>query len=240
MTPTDPNPYSRLDPRVKLLMLAAAGLCAFLTRTLAAQLAALVVALLVALVARQRRTVIHVLIATVPLIAFLVWSGNGGRSMWIYYVRFLAFFVVKFTPPAIFFILLSRLENLSSVIHGLERMRVPRQVTLPLSVAIRFVPSLRYEYASIRDAMRLRGIEPTARRFYAHPAQTAEITIVPLLMRTLKIAEELSISAMTRGIELKGRKEFYASIEWRGLDTIVAVVTILTGALVLLLDLLPV
>ncbi|AGC46612.1 transmembrane component of energizing module of ECF transporter [Myxococcus stipitatus DSM 14675] len=238
MSAGEANVYAGLDARLKLFQLFLVSLCAFVTKTLTAQILLLEVVLVLGLVAGQRQTVARFLWMAVPLVLYVVFGGGGtGTSMWVFFLRFLAFAVLKFSSPALLVLYLVRLEDLSAVIQALERLRFPRQVTLPLAVAIRFVPSLQYEYASIRDAMRLRGVAPTLRRFYAYPAQTLELTVIPLLMRAVRISEELSISALTRGMEREGDKSWYQPLVWTRTDTVGFIATALVGVLLFAVDL---
>jgi energy-coupling factor transport system permease protein len=237
MSVQSPNVYARMDARLKLLQLVVVGLCAFLTRTITAQVLLLEMILVLGLAARQQQTVARFLWLAVPLVLYVVFGKiDINTSMFVFVGRFLAFAVLKFSSPVLLLLYLVRLEDLSAVIQALERLRFPRHITLPLAVAIRFVPSLQFEYASIRDAMRLRGVAPSLRRFYAYPAATLELTVIPLLMRAVRISEELSISALTRGMEIEGAKSWYQPLVWTGRDTLGLVVTVLAGTLIFATD----
>ena len=60
----------------------------------------------------------------------------------------------------------------------------------------RFFPTVREEYGAIGDAMRMRGI-----RFGGGKAGAMlEYRLVPLMMSCVKIGEELSAAALTRGL----------------------------------------
>lgn len=74
---------------------------------------------------------------------------------------------------------------------ALRRWHVPQGLIIPLSVAFRYFPSIREEFAHIRDAMRLRDIRGMER---------LECIVVPLMISATANAEELS-AAVTRGIE---------------------------------------
>ena len=68
----------------------------------------------------------------------------------------------------------------------MDRIHVPQKVVIPLSVVFRFFPTVKEEYVSIRDAMKMRGII-TVRS----PMKMLEYRIVPLMMSVAKIGEEL-------------------------------------------------
>lgn len=83
----------------------------------------------------------------------------------------------------------------SEFVAAMERIHVPQKVVIPLSVVFRFFPTVKEEYISIRDAMKMRGIT-TVRS----PMKMLEYRIVPLMMSVAKIGEELSAAALTRGL----------------------------------------
>ena len=80
-------------------------------------------------------------------------------------------------------------------------MHIGRQITIPLSVLFRFIPTMQEESAAIKDAMRMRDVSPSLGGFLSHPGMTVECIYVPLMMMASKAADELSIASVTRGIE---------------------------------------
>ena len=51
--------------------------------------------------------------------------------------------------------------HVNEFMSALSRMRVPRQVTIPLAVMLRYVPAIREDWRFIKDAMRMRGVSPS-------------------------------------------------------------------------------
>ncbi|KIZ16438.1 energy-coupling factor transporter transmembrane component T [Streptomyces natalensis] len=87
----------------------------------------------------------------------------------------------------------------SELTGGLNRMRVPRFVIIPLAVMLRFSATVREDAAAITDAMRLRGlVSPAA--VIRHPLRTVEYLVVPLLAASVRSGEDLAASAMCRGL----------------------------------------
>lgn len=78
------------------------------------------------------------------------------------------------------------------VAAALQRLRMPSFILIPLTVTMRYFPTLKDEASHIRDAMRLRDI-PVMERL--------ECLVVPLVMSATNTADELSRSATCRGIE---------------------------------------
>ena len=85
--------------------------------------------------------------------------------------------------------------TVSEFVAAMERMHVPEKIVIPMSVVFRFFPTVKEEYAAIRDAMKMRGIT-TLRS----PMKMLEYRVVPLMMSIAKIGEELSAAALTRGL----------------------------------------
>ena len=67
-----------------------------------------------------------------------------------------------------------------------------------MSVMFRFFPTVAEESRSINDAMRMRGVG--LRSIGDNPTVLLEYRLVPLLMAVVKIGDELSASALTRGL----------------------------------------
>ncbi|NTV63423.1 MAG: energy-coupling factor transporter transmembrane protein EcfT, partial [Oscillochloris sp.] len=65
---------------------------------------------------------------------------------------------------------------------------------------------------------RLRGVSLTVFGFLRQPRLTLECALVPLLMRSLRIADELAASAATRGIEHPGERSSLRPLRLRVAD----------------------
>ena len=57
--------------------------------------------------------------------------------------------------------------------------------------------------------MKIRGFLKSVGNVLKHPMDTLEYAIVPMVFRSLKIADELAASAIVRGIESPYKKESY-------------------------------
>lgn len=86
--------------------------------------------------------------------------------------------------------------TVSEFVAAMERMHMPEQITIPLSVMFRFFPTVAEEATDISDAMKMRGISFGGN----HPGKILEYRMVPLMTCSVKIGEELSAAALTRGL----------------------------------------
>lgn len=104
-------------------------------------------------------------------------------------------------PPVIMATFVINSSKTSDIIGALDKHKVPRAITIPLTIVIRFIPTIFNEYKNIKDSMALRGINSNILSFVTSPIRSMEYLIVPLVIRSIKISEDLTISALTRGIE---------------------------------------
>lgn len=82
---------------------------------------------------------------------------------------------------------------------GLRAWRAPRPIAVTLAVMLRFFPVVNAEAAAVLDAMRLRGLAG-ATGILRHPILTLERFTVPMIAASLRASEDLSASAILRGL----------------------------------------
>ena len=100
-------------------------------------------------------------------------------------------------------------------------MHIGRQITIPLSVLFRFIPTMQEESAAIKDAMRMREVQFGTKKFWQNPAALIEYRFIPLMISVVKIGDDLSAAALTRGLitrsgaPISQRSVLLAGICWR-------------------------
>lgn len=102
----------------------------------------------------------------------------------------------------------------------LSKMKLPRTLVLSLSILLRFMPTLREEFRHIKNARKSRGIASSVVQTLAHPLLSLECTLIPLLIRTCKIADELAASASVRGAKIEGERSSWYEVSMRTKDWI--------------------
>ena len=223
----------RLDPRTKLFLLLACALAVLLSPShwyelgLMAAVATLTAALgrpgIATLLAAGYATLIGVSVLAQPL------------DLGIFTTTVVSFLVMlrKVLPCALLGAGVVATTHVNELMAAFSRMRVPRAVTIPLAVMMRYLPAIREDWQHLRDAMRMRGISLGPSGFLRHPALTAECLYVPLMMSASILADELSMAAVARGIENPAHRTCYTHIELRAID----VVLMTAGALAVLVAL---
>ncbi len=79
------------------------------------------------------------------------------------------------------------------------KINMPDFIIIPLSVMFRFFFSISYDYKEIRKAMKLQNLG--LKSLFKEPLRTLEYTVVPLAMCSVRAADDVSISAMSRGLK---------------------------------------
>ncbi|OJF97534.1 energy-coupling factor transporter transmembrane component T family protein [Pararhizobium antarcticum] len=184
----------RLSPRVKLAGLMLASILLFLTRSPLALGTALALAIyLYAMLPLGFKVSLHRLrpvlwtIAVVALFSFLVQSAEEATValLRLSVLMLLAASVTATTTVSAF------IEVATEAARPLERMGLVNaaDIGLAIGLVIRFVPDITGHYQSVRDAHLARGIK-------LRPLTV----VVPLIILTLKSADEVAGAIDARGI----------------------------------------
>lgn len=106
----------------------------------------------------------------------------------------------------------------SRTLTALREMHLPERFIMIVAVVFRFFPVLSGDMKLLRQSIRTRGAFATLwQKLKAFPSYI-EILTVPMALRVIRIAETLSASAETRGIDLKRRKSNYLSLDFSAWD----------------------
>ena len=108
----------------------------------------------------------------------------------------------------------------SRTLAALRNMHLPERFIMIVAVIFRFFPVLSGDMKLLRQSIRTRGAFATPwQKLRALPSYI-EILTVPMALRVIRIAETLSASAETRGIDLKRRKSNYLSLSFSAWDAV--------------------
>ena len=143
---------------------------------------------------------------------------------------------LKLIPVIMVGLWVLRTTYMDDLIVAFQRMRFPQAVTIPLVVMFRYVPTLRIEYRQIRSTMDIRGISDTLWKRLSHPLATIEYILIPLLMRCLKVTDELAASGTTLGLELECKRYALRPIRFAWPEIVVSLLGVLFLAGLLLID----
>ena len=136
--------------------------------------------------------------------------------------------IYKLLLPAMPAYLLFRIPS-GKLTASLRKLPIPAKAMLVLVVMLRFAPTIILEFGEVREAMKIRGFLRSVPTVLRHPLNTLEYAIVPMVFRSLKIADELSASAIVRGIESPYKKQSYYVSRISPLDAFLMLVSTEAG-----------
>lgn len=108
----------------------------------------------------------------------------------------------------------------SRTLAALRNLHLPERLIMIVAVIFRFFPVLSGDMKLLRQSIRTRGAFLTLRKKLRAFPSYIEILTVPMALRVIRIAETLSASAETRGIDLRLRKSNYLSLHFSVWDIV--------------------
>lgn len=229
------QPILRIDARTKFALLFGVGMSSLTFPPI--WLEATTFALVALLLVLNRKVKTSIKFTSVFLIMLLLdWTlslkvSGGFAALFFSVVRFGRLMLPIFMSG----ILLMKTTSVSEFMLSFERMHLPNKLIIPLSVMFRFIPTISEEWHSIRDAMRFRGIGISVRSVLTKPMMTLEYTMVPLLMSTATIADELAAASLSRGLDADTKRTCIEDVRLRPQDYLLilfSIVIAVTGGMV--------
>lgn len=127
-------------------------------------------------------------------------------------------------------------EPTGSLMAALQKLHLPKAAGIGTAVVLRFFPTIAGEYRAIRSSQRFRGIGVGVLHTLTHLPTTVEYVLIPLILRTTKVAEELSASMTVRGVRFSGETVSYRSIRFCWKDAALLALLLAVACTVLLLE----
>ncbi len=115
----------------------------------------------------------------------------------------------------LWFAVTTKLRDFTS---ALEAWRIPKIIILPLTIAVRFIPTLFHESLVIRDSMKLRRIAHRKRDLLKQPHLIGHSYLALITIRSLKMADELAAVAETRGLARPGKSKIFKPAQFKRND----------------------
>ncbi|MCO7127552.1 energy-coupling factor transporter transmembrane protein EcfT [Sporolactobacillus shoreicorticis] len=218
-----------LDPRTKLGVVLVIGFLIFGSTVTQLLLLFSVTALYGFLNGVRRSLPIYVLIL---LLYFLSdYFASETRNILFVSLAFFSYFIVCFLPALLAGEVLVRTPA-GQLMSALTAWHLPKTIIVAFSVSLRFVPIAGMEIRSIHEVMKQRGVAFFSRTGWLHPWRVFECALVPLMIRLLKISDELTASAITRGAEAPIRRTSVHEIKFHFCDyAVILLLLILTFVL---------
>lgn len=138
---------------------------------------------------------------TLLILSQLFLAPNVSSAFGIFILSILGI-IRMFFPICVTTILLIKTTTVSEFLSAFRKLHLPDIFIIPTSVMFRFIPTITEEWKSISSAMRFRGIGATFKNVLTKPMLTLEYMMVPMLMSTATISEELAAASLSRGLDI--------------------------------------
>ncbi len=220
----------RLDPRTKIAMLLIVNVV-FLAVTVAGRAAWAAPALAAVIAVLLLTARMHVIATGFALLFAAGWCAQALPlprldAPWSFLVAGLAGVAVRVLPTVALAAYIVATTPVSRFVAAMQRLRLPMTVTVPMTVMLRYLPTITEERRAIRDALRLRGL--TGIGSLVHPLRALQYRSVPLLTSLVRGGDELAAAALTRGLGAPGRR---TSIEEIGMGAVDWMLIVLVATL---------
>ncbi|MCR4728242.1 MAG: energy-coupling factor transporter transmembrane protein EcfT [Lachnospiraceae bacterium] len=231
LKPSTAKGVFRLDPRTKLALLITVGIIMMSGKYTGVEytlrLICICVPFILLLSVRLYKSAVIaavLLLATVLCEGFIIPKTSGLVNLLIMIVCGV---ISRFGPGYLCGWYVVRSTSVSEFVTAMERMHFPNVITIPMSVMFRYFPTLKEEYASIHDAMKMREIGQSIK----NPFTYIEYILVPIMMSTVQIANDLSAASLTKGLGTGRKRTHICNIGLTPVD--VGLIVIMTGMLAL-------
>lgn len=216
----------RIDPRTALLATCLLGIAAVLSNRPEAAHAACAIGALCALAAGAWRPCIALSAAYGLIAAVMALAEGAGNATLVIAVVMLSYMAQKLVVLALLGISLSKLASMQDLLAALQAMGAPQAVLIPCMVVLRFFPTIRRDASHLMESLRTRRVLAGGGYAFRHPALTCELLVVPLLMRSVRVSDELAASALVRGLGGETRPTMLHPLSFGARDAVVAALTL--------------
>lgn len=214
----------KFDLRTKLMLILVVNLFLLLSHSLIFELVLVSGCLLLITIDGQAKSALHFLIVFLLMLGIdqLLTPYMSGFIFTL--VSFIVVALRKFLPCFILGKWILTKTEVSEFVAVMWKIHLPQTVIIPLSVVFRYFPTIKEEWASIRAAMKMRGIRVSL-----------EHIMVPLLMSAVNVSEELSAAALCRGLDNPGVHTSLVKVRFRRSDVLVWAVAAILAVVALVL-----
>ncbi len=216
-----------LDPRTKLfamltiILFVLGGVSIHMPEWMNAGLSVLPILLLIT--ANQWKKAIVYLGLFAAAECVILFGADGMHGTLRYFIMMICLLVQRVMPGLIMGAYIFSSTTVSEFIAAMHRMHVTDKIIIPFSVMFRFFPTVTEEFFSINSAMRMRDIRIGAK----NAGKLVEYRMVPLMVCSVKIGEELSQAALTRGLAPGRKRTNVCRIGFRVQDVILILICLI-------------
>lgn len=219
------NPTGMLDPRSKLAVFVAVCFSVFSGLSYIQEISLLALCVVTLLLCRKWKRAFYISVLFLAMLLsdlYVVPHLTGvSRNITTSICHVLRFILPLFAS----FYLVTRTTKIGAYISALTKMHMPSEIVIPLAVMFRFVPTIQEEWQMVNQALRLRGLAWNWHNVFTRPIHILEYMMVPFLMQSSVVVDEMSAAVMARGFDRDTRRSSYIEVKLSFLDWCIVVVS---------------
>jgi len=196
-----------LDPRMKVFLVIVMGFSVTLPVSLYLEFLNILLFAFLFFFNGQKRGAVKLVVSFLILVAITYLPQDMQIVSGI--VLPIAFMIRRFMLPIVAGKYLIDSTPVCLLMSALEKLKIPQDIVITVSVMFRFYPTLAEEWKHIKNAMKMRGIGLNFVNVITRPLMTLEYVMVPLLASASRIGDELSSAGHTKGVDSPYKKERY-------------------------------
>lgn len=193
--------FLNFDPRTKIMLLV---LCVLSAMTVPSLKYEFILIVLIAFFGIMCGKIRYSLIGTILYLALYCFAvyylQDSTGTMHTMLIAWLSL-IFKVYPCCMLTGIVINTTKVNEFLSAMNKAHISKKLVIPMAVMLRYIPTICEDWHYIKDAMHLRGVSPSIKGFIKNPSMTIKCCYVPLLMAASKAADELSVAAVTRGIE---------------------------------------
>lgn len=197
-----------LDPRTKLFLVLVMGISITLPVPMYMEVLNMSLFAFLFFFNKQKKGAVKLMIFFISLIA-LAYIPQDFHPILTSILLPLAYMIRRFMLPIVASRYLIDSTPVALMMSALEKLKVPNNMVITISVMFRFYPTLGQEWKNIKNAMKMRGIGISFVNVLTRPFMTLEYVMIPLLSSSSRIADELSAAGHTKGVDSPYKKVRY-------------------------------
>ncbi len=186
-----------LDPRTKLFLLLLSNFLLLFHVSLLSEVIFTSIIGVLFLLSPKYKTGIQVMLFYYVLVAIQVYVVPlVDKGILANFLSLIAVGIRMILPCIITGLYAFMTTSVSELVSAMRKLHLSESIIIPCMVVIRFFPTVKEDYENIKNAMALRGITCSI----THPFEALEYIVIPLLMNSNNVSQDLSVAALTKGL----------------------------------------
>lgn len=189
-----------LDPRTKIFLILVVSTVAF--GGAMGHIRVIAIAISIFLLIMSKKVKAGIVLCLIYFILFYILNGNMiiHSKILNLIIRVFASLSFQIAPSFIMGYYFFATTKISEFATAMYKLKIPREIIIPLSVMFRFFPTVLEEAQSINIAMKMRSLN------HKKVWLGFEYRVIPLINSIVRIGEELAAASLSRGIGNPGKR----------------------------------